>query len=245
MAADVKLAAARHVLRLLPSDTATELAHELLQAGVYSYSLGELATLRHPIMSDVGPLFESALKELGFALPSREAAAKTVAQHYICGIVEGAFSCWNALSGFMHECYWPLQSEDVGNYLFNTLGCQRLVSEYWAFDYLQELANDNALQPRYVVEQLTIVEQRVLEFGEQWIREQFGNSINPAWRTPNVVALTQSIYDDRAFERMPILADALEDAGCDNADILEHCRRPSPTEHVRGCWVVDLILGKA
>ena len=43
-------------------------------------------------------------------------------------------------------------------------------------------------------------------------------------------------------DRLAILADALEDAGCDNADILNHCRQPG--EHVRGCWVVDLVLGK-
>jgi hypothetical protein len=67
-------------------------------------------------------------------------------------------------------------------------------------------------------------------------------TINPAWRTANVAALAQSIYDDRAFDRLPILADALEDAGCDNADILNHCRQPG--EHVRGCWVVDLVLGR-
>jgi hypothetical protein len=67
--------------------------------------------------------------------------------------------------------------------------------------------------------------------------------INPAWETSNVTALAQSIYDDRAFDRLPILADALEDAGCDNADILNHCRQPG--EHVRGCWVVDLVLGKS
>jgi hypothetical protein len=65
-----------------------------------------------------------------------------------------------------------------------------------------------------------------------------------SWRTSTVLALAQAIYTDRAFDRLPILADALEDAGCDNADILNHCRQPSPTEHVRGCWVVDLILGK-
>jgi hypothetical protein len=64
----------------------------------------------------------------------------------------------------------------------------------------------------------------------------------PAWRTPTVAALTEAIYDERAFDRLPILADALEDAGCTDADILGHCR--STGEHVRGCWVVDLILGK-
>jgi hypothetical protein len=48
------------------------------------------------------------------------------------------------------------------------------------------------------------------------------------------------MYDDRDFRAMPILADALEEAGCDNQDILSHCREPG--EHVRGCWVVDLVL---
>jgi hypothetical protein len=75
----------------------------------------------------------------------------------------------------------------------------------------------------------------------------FGNpfrplSFTPDWRTPTVSSLAQAIYGERAFDRLPILADALEDAGCDNADILNHCRQPG--EHVRGCWVVDLILGK-
>ena len=51
------------------------------------------------------------------------------------------------------------------------------------------------------------------------------------------------IDDDRAFDRLPVLADALQDAGCDNADILTHCR--SGGEHVRGCWVLDLLLGKS
>jgi hypothetical protein len=79
-------------------------------------------------------------------------------------------------------------------------------------------------------------------------RDIFGNPsrpvpVNPAWQTNNVLALAQTIYDDRAFDRLPILADALEDAGCDNADILNHCRQPG--EHVRGCWAVDLLLGKS
>ncbi len=62
------------------------------------------------------------------------------------------------------------------------------------------------------------------------------------WLTANVQAVAQAIYDERAFDRLPILADALEDAGCDNADILNHCRQPG--EHVRGCWAVDLVLQK-
>jgi hypothetical protein len=82
------------------------------------------------------------------------------------------------------------------------------------------------------------------------LRDIVGNpscprTVNRAWSTWNectVTRIARSIYDERAFDRMPILADALEDAGCNDADILAHCRGPGP--HVRGCWVVDLILGK-
>jgi hypothetical protein len=67
--------------------------------------------------------------------------------------------------------------------------------------------------------------------------------VDPSWLTSTVVALASGVYDDRAFDRLPILADALMDAGCDNADVLSHCRSDGP--HARGCWVVDLLLGKA
>ena len=67
--------------------------------------------------------------------------------------------------------------------------------------------------------------------------------VEPLWLTSTVVALARGIYDDRAFDRLPILADALQDAGCDNAEVLNHCRDTGP--HARGCWVVDLLLGKA
>ncbi|VTR94890.1 Uncharacterized protein OS=Sorangium cellulosum (strain So ce56) GN=sce5710 PE=4 SV=1 [Gemmata massiliana] len=79
------------------------------------------------------------------------------------------------------------------------------------------------------------------------LRDIFGNpfrpvAFSPAWRTSIVVALAAQMYESRDFSTMPILADALQDAGCDNADMLDHCRGPGP--HVRGCWVVDLVLGK-
>ena len=78
-------------------------------------------------------------------------------------------------------------------------------------------------------------------------RDIFGNpfrpvAVDPVWLTSTVVAIAGGIYDERAFDRLPILADALQDAGCDHADILAHCRGPGP--HARGCWVVDLLLGK-
>jgi hypothetical protein len=65
--------------------------------------------------------------------------------------------------------------------------------------------------------------------------------IDPQRLTSTVVALARGIAVDQAFDRLPILADAWEESGCDNPDVLAHCRGSSP--HVRGCWVVDLVLG--
>lgn len=79
------------------------------------------------------------------------------------------------------------------------------------------------------------------------IRDIFGNpfrtiNFNLTWRTDTALSLAQQMYDSRDFGAMPILADALQDAGCDDDDILNHCRTEGV--HVRGCWVVDLVLGK-
>lgn len=84
---------------------------------------------------------------------------------------------------------------------------------------------------------------RVAEFA----RDIFGNPSRPGtfdarWRSAVAIRLANGIYSDRAFDRLPILADALEDAGCDDTELLGHSRRPGP--HVRGCWVLDLVLGR-
>jgi hypothetical protein len=80
------------------------------------------------------------------------------------------------------------------------------------------------------------------------LRDIFGNpfrpvAFDPLWRTSTAVGLARTMFESRDFAAMPVLADALEEAGCDNADVLAHCRGPGP--HVRGCWVVDLVLGKS
>jgi hypothetical protein len=83
------------------------------------------------------------------------------------------------------------------------------------------------------------------------VRDIFGNPFRRspplppsvlAWNDASIRRIAEGIYDERAFDRLPILADALEEAGCTNTDILNHLRGPGP--HVRGCWVVDLLLGK-
>jgi hypothetical protein len=78
-----------------------------------------------------------------------------------------------------------------------------------------------------------------------------GNPLNPRptidpawlrWNDETVPRIARSIYEDRRFGDMPVLHDALLDAGCDDQDILDHCQAPGP--HAQGCWVLDLLLGK-
>jgi hypothetical protein len=82
------------------------------------------------------------------------------------------------------------------------------------------------------------------------LRDVAGNpftqvTVKPSWLRYSegvAVKIAQAIYDEGHFEDLPILGDALEEAGCSNDALLEHCRQPG--EHVRGCWLVDLLLGK-
>jgi hypothetical protein len=84
------------------------------------------------------------------------------------------------------------------------------------------------------------------------LRDVFGNPFRPVqvarsrlrswlkWNDGTVRRLARTIYDERAFDRLPVLADAVEEAGCDNEEIINHCRGGGP--HVRGCFVLDLLL---
>jgi hypothetical protein len=84
------------------------------------------------------------------------------------------------------------------------------------------------------------------------LRDIFGRPFRPApplppavlaWNDGTVRRIAEGVYDERDFDRLPVLHDALLDAGCDDEDMLAHCRSAGP--HVRGCWVIDLILGKS
>ncbi len=83
------------------------------------------------------------------------------------------------------------------------------------------------------------------------LRDNFGNPFRQpaapepailAWNEKTVIRIAQAVYHDRDFDRLPVLADALLEAGCDDEELLEHCRSEGP--HARGCWAVDLLIGK-
>ncbi len=90
----------------------------------------------------------------------------------------------------------------------------------------------------------------VYEVGKQQadlLRHIMGNPFHlepfePAWRTPGALAIARAAYEDQRWHDLPFLADAVEDAGCPDAVLLEHLRAGG--EHLRGCWALDLVLGR-
>src|SRR5262245_14675476 len=83
--------------------------------------------------------------------------------------------------------------------------------------------------------------------GASLIRDVFGNpfrpvTADPTWLTQTILVLARQMYESCDFSPMPILADALQDEGCEEEAVLSHCRGDGP--HVRGCFVIDLLLGK-
>jgi hypothetical protein len=137
--------------------------------------------------------------------------------------------------GAVEERYWAwvkrqqerIAEEDRKNDSVTSVSWM-LPSEYFADPALIRQAAERRLQCAY-------------------LRDIFGNpfrpmTFSPEWRTDTALTLARQMYESRDFGAMPILADALQDAGCDSEEVLGHCRGPGP--HVRGCWVVDLVLGE-
>ena len=125
------------------------------------------------------------------------------------------------------------------------------VNECWLFSLVETAVERTRLRDGHVRggHSIDTTAQIVL------LRDLFDNPFRPCWVgrrwiTPTVVALARVIYAERAFDLMPVLADALQDAGCDDEHILTHCRGreevgyPVQGAHARGCWVLDAILGK-
>jgi hypothetical protein len=176
----------------------------------------------------------------------------------------------DALAALEEEEEYPSQAEFAAYFLvrgsfslddeFAESGSVEVKGEQWASAIAQhasaaasEAVRESYLQqpPPAAVRLHDSISQHEQIRQARLLREIVGYPFAPpctfdaAWLSCNsgaVSKLSQMIYDERTLDRMPVLADALEDAGCADQDILAHCR--SSGEHVRGCWVVDLILGK-
>ena len=156
---------------------------------------------------------------------------------------------YNLASAFLWRTD-PTFGARSGLYFGHAMRAMRAAGEVPAREFYNlELAEDAAEAALDATGRSALREDEV-KAQSSLLRCIFGNpfrpmTIDPAWLTWNdgtVVKLAQAIYEERAFERMPILADALEDASCGDEQILTHCRGPGP--HARGCFAVDALLQK-
>ena len=242
--AHVRLAAARYVLHLTDTAEIIRLADELLSNGVYTQALGELLFLPDPryTASEPGPIFERAVRELGLPVLNREEAALTLVRQCLRDVAEGAQEPSKAIMDFYQEVYRDLQWESWVGVLPEAWGIRHLASWSYRYEEVHELLAAGYHTPGGAEEAITNLDREVLAFAVPWVRNDARGQLDPSWQTPNVLALAHTIDEDRCFERLPILAGALMDAGCENAEILEHCHGEG--RHVHGCWVVDLLLGR-
>lgn len=159
---------------------------------------------------------------------------------------DAAEYCTDHASGKV-ECESRLQDPVLDEQ--NNAMADKLWSEGYHLGESHRMAD--AASPSEWVEKAVTARRGEQQKQSTFLRDIFGNpfrlvTIEPAWLTwhdATIPKIAQTICAEHRFADMPLLADALEEAGCIDADILNHCRQPS--EHVRGCWVVDLLLGKA
>jgi hypothetical protein len=159
---------------------------------------------------------------------------------------------WNAQGVFPYQTALVGEAERVASFhaaLAAAWVCCRDPNDCWQVSTEAAKAVRAATYAPGRQEETSVSEVR--EDQAELLRDIFGNPFRPVttettwlrWRDQTIPGLARSIYNERCFEDLPILADALEDAGYNNRDILSHCRGPGP--HVLGCWVVDLLLGKS
>jgi hypothetical protein len=243
---DLRIPAARYVIQRISAEELKRAADIALDQGLYSDSLGALATTRDPIMADAGPLFEAALRELRISLPSKEDALNSLLEQYVQQIAEGVIRAYEGLDLLIRELYYPyIQNENVSQYAGDSRGIHHLLGAYYGYDDLQASPELVSFEGKYGREAVEALDCQVVKLATEWNRERGRARIEKAWVDWNngmVIALAQSIQKDFAFDQLPLLGDALEEAGCKDENILSHCRLAG--KHVHCCWVVDLIVDR-
>jgi hypothetical protein len=231
------LAAAAYAAGWISSNDLKTAANRALDRGIYSHGLGVLATLSNPILSDAGPLFEFALRELQIPIPSKQEGYMIAAAGCIHAILEGSVAPEAGLRA-LHDYAFVEVFHRISFGQASPDSLREVVALYYEYDHYYDEALDRHARDE--------VDRHVLARAAAWSLNYGRRSFNPAWLTSNnatVPAIARRIDGERTFHDLPILADALEEAGCADPGILDHCRQRG--EHVRGCWVVDLILGMA
>ncbi len=234
--------AARYVLETADGVVLVKAADALLDAGIYTWSVGELATTLEPPVRDVRRLFEMSLKELGIPLPSPEDAARILARWHLYGVIEGGVAPFHALMHLRDELSYPLRFD---RRLSNIEPQLRFINRRYDYEYLHEMAEEGYSSREGVEREEAALDRQFLVDARSWLCRDGPRLIDPrwlSWKGGIVRRLAQAISDERVWDRLPILADALEEAGCNNAELIEHCRAGAP--HKECCWIIDILLLK-
>jgi hypothetical protein len=146
----------------------------------------------------------------------------------------------------MAEIYPHHWFDGTGSFIADSAGCGELISLFSEYEEIESLHQGGYLNDKTAAEALSDLDRRVREFATAWVHAHIRVDIDPGWLTWNsacVARLAERIQAGRHFEDLPVLADALEEAGCTNRAILDHLRGSG--SHVLGCWAVHAILGKS
>ncbi len=232
MSPGMRFVVARHVLGLATVEEYFRVGHDLHDAGVRT-PLVPWGHARSPGVRDAAPLFEATLRQLGIEPPTRQGAAEMLVRHYLWPIAEEVVKPVQALYHLVEKFYKPLRGE-VGQLAGTRELFRSLANQY--SDYCRQMNQWGAA--------FAIAVQRLVG---GWVQAYGLTTPEPAWLTWNdgtVVRLARAIRDQGAYDRLPILGDALEEAGCTHTEMLAHCRQPGEHVRTRSCLVVDRLLGE-
>jgi len=181
--------------------------------------------------------------------PSEGEAVRLAAQHVVDELDRWVHTAPRTPTEYRNRRVYLYAAHVALKALSNDLPSRGVVPTSQFAAYAYAWANDDA-PDTYPDDSPSCEKLKKEHFGLQdaIFRDLVGNPFLPVefdsfWRTADVLGVARAIYEGGVFDRLPILADALMDAGCAADAILSHCRGPGP--HTRGCWVVDLVLGKS
>lgn len=245
--APLRLAAAEYVLDAASSEDLRRVADEALTRGIYSYSLGELGTTTNPTYWVVRPLFQAAMKELGIALPSVQDAHNQLVTYHLRRLTEGTATAIDVV-GEVRRVADPWANPDPrdGYSAEDRDRIDRLVGCYYRYDYVVDLSGADYMDADSANAARGALDQEIRQIAVEWVTAHGRGHIHSSWLAWNdgaVRKMAQAVRDAQRFADLLLLADALEEAGCTDVELLEHCREQAP--HVSDCWVIHLLLAGA
>jgi hypothetical protein len=240
----LRTAAARYVLNIDTIEDLVDAAHAGLDRGLHSYSLGELASQYTPTDLDSRRWFVAAMQELGIALPSREESVRILVDETTHAIVEEIWQPYQAIQSLYRIIRYRQYDtrDETAQLIANDDDLRQWFHLTDDIDYYVNHDDDEQrieLPARGVDHRIDKQLDDCIKLAHSHLRTRYLPQLQPVWRTPAVVGLVTAIREDRAFDRLPILADALQEAGCEHEEILGHLREQEP--HIRCCWVAELL----